>query len=452
MTKATKADRTRRARQTGLGALALGLVCTLLAGCTNSTLLTQFVAPWKMDAPEAKTPSSSGPKDDLVLKNGGLQKAAAYWDPRQEDLEAGKRLVEQKKFPEAEKAFHKLANGKKCPEQIREEALFFEAECLRLQHKLRDSEETYALLFKDFPSTQFTERADRGLFEIALRWLEGTRSQMEAYEEQRQGKRWVVMPIAFVHFSQEMPVFDPEGHAVRVLEGIQMREKVLHTPLGEQALLYLGTIKMYREDYLGADNDFTELYRHYPNSKNAARAIKQSVICKQLCTCGTCYDLRTVEESRKLIHTAQTAYAEFGKDKEWIGQQLVGINLQQADRDWRIAEFYRWTKHPGPAYFYYELVRRCYPNTEYAAKANDRIHELEQKHGPALRSAAPGASPPGAAPPGAALPGAALPGTPTAATPTPGAATPGTPAPAAPSPPTLAPPRSLPPSLTPPPP
>src|SRR5947208_10838537 len=99
-----------------------------------------------------------------------------------------------------------------------------------------------------------------------------------------------------------MPVFDAEGHATRVLEGIQMREKVMHTALGEQALMYLGTLKFYREDYLDADRCFTDLYQTYPNSKSAAKAVKQSIICKQLCTGGTMYDLRTVEESRKLIH------------------------------------------------------------------------------------------------------------------------------------------------------
>ena len=163
----------------------------------------------------------------------------------------------------------------------------------------------------------------------------------------------------------------------------------MHTALGEQALLYLGTIRFFHEDFLDADQHFTDLYRHYPNSPNAAMALKQSIICKQLCTGGTMYDLRTVEESRKLIHTAQTAYPEFGKDTDWIQKQLVGINLQQADRDWRVAEFYRWTSHPGPAYFYYELVRRCYPNTEYATKAVERIHELERAHPEALRPARP---------------------------------------------------------------
>jgi len=385
-----------------------------------------------LDKPEVKEFPKGGPRDAMVLRGNGLEQAQGFWHPRQDDLAAAKRLIEEKKFSEAEKAFHVIGGDKKCPEQFREEAIFFEAECQRLQKNYRGAEETYSMLVKDYPSTQFTERADRGMFEIALHWLEDTRKQMEAYDEQRQGKRWLVMPASYFHFGQDLPFLDTEGHAVRVLEGIQMREKVMHTALGEQTLMYLGTIKFFREDYEGADHNFTDLYQHYPNSTNAAKALKQSIICKQLCTGGTIYDLRTVEESRKLIHTAQTAYAEFGKDTDWIQKQLVGINLQQADRDWRVAEFYRWTSHPGSAYFYYELVRRCYPNTEYANKASERIRELERTHPEAIRPAQAGTLPPGGIPRGPAA---------SAVLPAPNAP----PSPAGP-----AAPRMLPPSVTPP--
>jgi hypothetical protein len=59
---------------------------------------------------------------------------------------------------------------------------------------------------------------------------------------------------------------------------------------------------------------------------------------------------------------------------------LVGINMQQAEKDFRVAEFYRRTNHPGSAYFYYEIVRRRYPGTPLAEKAAERMKELEAKH------------------------------------------------------------------------
>ncbi len=396
---AHSADRTRRAGHDRLtaGALAVGaLLLTVVPGCASLPSWSALHWPWQRDTASSKDAVLDGPKDSFVMRGNGLERGPEIWHPRQKDLAEAHRLLEDKKLPEAEKAYHTIAVDAKCPEQFREEALFYEAECLRLQKKYREAEETYAELFKDFPSTQFTERGDRGLFEIALYWLQETRAQMHAYDEKRQGKRLFVAPLTLVNFTHDKPLFDCEGRAVRMLEGIAMREKVMHTPLGEQALLYLGTLKFYREDYDEADRHFTDLYQQYPNSKHAAQGIKMSIICKQLFTGGTDHDLRKVEESRKLIHTAQTAYPEFAKETDWIQKQLVGMNLQQADRDWRIAEFYRRTSHPGPAYFYYELVRRCYPNTEYARKSEQRIEELQRRHPEALRPGQPGAPIPAA--------------------------------------------------------
>ena len=55
------------------------------------------------------------------------------------------------------------------------------------------------------------------------------------------------------------------------------------------------------------------------------------------------------------------------------------MNIQQADRDFKIAEFYQRTGHPGSAYFYFELVCRRYPGTDYASKALQRKNELKSK-------------------------------------------------------------------------
>jgi hypothetical protein len=64
-------------------------------------------------------------------------------------------------------------------------------------------------------------------------------------------------------------------------------------------------------------------------------------------------------------------------------RQLYCINQQQADKDMKIAEYYRRTGHSGSAYFYYEIVRRRYPGTAYFDKATERMHELraELEHG-----------------------------------------------------------------------
>ncbi len=267
---------------------------------------------------------------------------------------------------------------------ILDEALYYEGECQRLQDNFRDAEGTFRKYIKEFRVTgQYVEQANRRLFDIANYWLDDTRAQMQAYEEKREGKRWLIMPNWYFHVSRDKPLLDMEGHALELLQEVGLNDikgsirTVDGGPsVGERALFFLATVKFFRADYHEADFYYTQLYENHPNSPLAPKAIKQSIICKQVMNGGTAYDTRAVEEARKLIDRYQSAYPEWNKDRDWLTRQLGSIHLQQADRDLKIAEFYRRTGHPGSAYFYYELVRRRYPNTDYAKQADERMRDL----------------------------------------------------------------------------
>ena len=377
-----------------------GLAPLLLCFATGCLSNMGFTTPWDKHVAKAE-----GPKDSLTLTGaGGLERAPVDPGLRQE-FEAAKRLFDEKKYAEAEPAFHRLVRANSEPQwwefswvvpedtnkseiqskrrggkginPVCEAALFYEAESQRMQKNYRTSADTYTKLLVEFPRSQFTQGACRGLFEIADYWLEPTRRQMDEYQEQIKGKRWMVTPAMYVHFTKDMPSMDAEGHATAVLNTIRNHD--IKGEMGRKALLYLGTIHFFRQDYREADFYFTRLYEEYPNDKDAARAIKQSVICKQLVTGGSAYDLRGVEESKKLLMASIGAYPEMARDEDWIRTQLTSINTQQADRDFKIAEFYQRTGHPGSAYFYYELVCRRYPNSDYATKAAQRKTELKGK-------------------------------------------------------------------------
>lgn len=384
---------------------ALTLMLCLSTGCASTG---GFTPPWK----KADT-KHEVPQDSIAL--AGRTYETEPVDPKlREQLDAAKRLTLDKKYAEAERIYHKLAapgaepsflanlnpltwtsgtdpalapyagkNRSKYPKVVYEEALFGEAECQRLQKNYRDAVDTYTKLLLECPRTRYTAPSCKGLFEIADYWLEPTRRQMDEYQEQLQGKRWMVAPASFVHFSKDMPTLDAEGHATTVLNTIRVND--FNGEMGKRALLYLGTVHFFRKDYKEADFYFTQLYNDYPNSPDAAKAVKQSIICKQLMTGGTVYDLRGVDESKKLIMQAQSTFPEFADDAEWVRKQLVSINIQQADRDFKIAEFYQRTGHPGSAYFYFELVCRRYPGTTYAAQALQRKEQLKSQVAPEQR-------------------------------------------------------------------
>ena len=325
-----------------------------------------------------ETPKAAGARDSFVLRGRGLEKDKTPVDDAvQAELDDAKRLYQSQEYKKAQPIFAKLANNSKNPVNVGEEARFFEADCQYMQGNHRDAAGTFKKYFKEFRNGAYQEQANRRVFDIANYWLDETRRQMAEYEEVREGKRYLVKPASFVYVTKDMPFLDREGHATGLLQEVYLND--LRGPLGERALFYLATIKFFREEYKEADFYYQQLYENFPNSQLASKAIKQSIICKQVCNHGTAYDSREVENSRKLIDTAARAYPELGKDEAWMQRQLVAVNLQQADRDFRIAEFYRRMKHPGSAYFYYELVQRRYPNTDYANKAGERIAELRSQ-------------------------------------------------------------------------
>ena len=116
---------------------------------------------------------------------------------------------------------------------IASEARYYEAECQRQTNDFRSAAATYKRLLKDFPHCQYTDQANRRLFDIASYWLNDTRTQMAAYEDKREGKRWFVWP-RFISFAKEKPLLDREGRAIEKLE--QVRYNDINGPLADKVV------------------------------------------------------------------------------------------------------------------------------------------------------------------------------------------------------------------------
>src|SRR5262249_35483348 len=182
--------------------------------------------------------------------------------------------------------------------------------------------------------------------------------------EVREGKRWFVWP-RFLSFETTKPLLDREGRAIEKLEQVRLHD--INGPLADHALFLCGTVKLYNENYREADHYFSQIHARPKDSALAAKAAELAIYCKQMSTGGADYDGRKVAEARKLIQAAYVHYPKLAEGKRgFLDRQMEGINLQQAEKEYKMAEFYRRTGHPGSAYFYYELVKRRYPNTEFA--------------------------------------------------------------------------------------
>jgi outer membrane protein assembly factor BamD (BamD/ComL family) len=325
-------------------------------------------------APQGPAP----PAETILLRADGI---ASEPPPKpgspQEQLAGARELFRQGDYAKAEALFKYIADKKKCPVAVAEEARYYQAESLRLQNKWPKAGDVYADLLNKFPNTAYREQAIRHMYDIADFWLNDTRAEMEQTKEKSEGKRWFV-PWHFVNFDEKKPLLDEEGRAIEKLE--QVRYNDINGPLADQALFLAGSVKFFNQDYREADNYFSQIHEKHPNSPLAEKAVELAIISKHLSTGGADYDGRKVAEARQLVRSAFDNYPELAnKKKDFLSRQLVGITLQQAEKDYKMAEFWKRTGHPGPAYFYFLIVQQRYPETPFAEKARQQAEELKVK-------------------------------------------------------------------------
>ena len=320
------------------------------------------------------------PVDSFVVRPDGLTAEKVPEAGTSEARLAGARdLYRRAEYAKAEELYHAVANDAKAGPTNIQEGLFYEAECLRMQGSYPRTADTYNDLLNKYATTPYRDQAVQHMFDIANYWLDDTRKDMEEYQEYKDGKHWFFWPHVF-NWDKTKPILDTQGRAVEKLEQVRLND--INGPLADQALFYAGSVAMYNNNWRDADNYFTQIYEHHPNSPLAPKAIEYAIMAKNLSTGGPEYDGRKAAEARKLVDAALRNYPEIANDpkkSEFLIRQLQGITLQQAAKDYEMAEFWEKQGHPGSAYFQYGVVKQRYPNTKYAADAEKKMQELAAK-------------------------------------------------------------------------
>jgi TolA-binding protein len=369
----------------GAHLLLLGLLLNVAPGCQATTAFWESKHwPWDKEA-KTEYPVSA---DSIVLAGGQIitDKPLPVLGG---DYDAAFRLYQDKEYAKAEPIFESIAENTKNTLQMMELARYYQCECLYHRRKYPGAADHYMQLLNNFPSAQKGPDVRKRLYDIANYWLDETRDAMEAHREVEEGKRWFVMPSLPLHFDETKPLFDIEGRALKALESVYMTDP--KGELGEKALFMLGTVKFYHGSYRDADHYFYQLVQTRPNGKFAPKALELSIICKHICQGGPNYDGRRLQEARDLIKTARMSYPELAKGSDkFLTKEEFEIHQLEAERDYNLAKLWDRTGHPGSAYFYYEIVRRRYPGSEFADKSAKRMLELkvraeheQNKDGPA---------------------------------------------------------------------
>jgi len=339
-------------------ALAVLAAAALLTGCNSSTGKKKS---WK----------------DKIYDTVRSTVTNAYHDPDAENkLANAEELWATEQYAEAQKIYGDLADNTYNPAGMTEKARFKEAECLRMRGRLPAAVDTYHRLLQDYPAGIYSEQAATRMYAIAELWMKETLGDLEDKENGRAKVRLPRMP----NFTdRSKPAVDQEGELLKTLENIAVGAP--NATVADKAMFWSGFIHFSHGRFEEADHFFSTLVDLYKDSPLRQEAARYAVMAKNNATGGAVYDGQKSAEALQLVHNLEATEPQYVQDKDksaWLTRQKFAIRIQQAEKDYETAEYYRRTEHPGSAYFYYELVLRRYPGTKFSDLSKARIDEMER--------------------------------------------------------------------------
>lgn len=334
-------------------ALVAAIACLAAApGCTTMHSIKSKVAGWR--------PFSSAYDDPEA--DAKLARAQEYFDNRD--------------YAKAHNLFKELADNTGNSATLAEQARFQQAECAREQSKYPHAVDVYHRLLQDFPTGVHRQEACARIFEISDYWLDDFRSELK----RRQGEKGVLhwYPHWPNAFDKTRPFLVQESRALEALEYVHTHD--FSGPLADKSLFWCGYVNFVRGNFDEADHFFSQLVELHKDSPLRPQAVAYAIQAKNNATGGAVYDGRKCAEAMHLINVAEASMPEMTNDAamaERMQKAKFAIRYQQAEKDFKTAEYYERTGHPGSAVFYYELTRRRYAGTRYAEIATERKDHLK---------------------------------------------------------------------------
>ena len=216
-----------------------------------------------------KSPFTSGALESSTASVGdkGWEKTKVAPDPVSEaEFNAAKRLFDANQFDKAEPLLAALAKREmKKGSPWGEKAQYFLAETQYRRQRYSAANDSYQLLIKKYPGTEYRDKLIAREYQIAQIWLadEDPKAKPLTWRE---------------HFEGKAPLLDSKGYAIKTLEHVR-----LHDPQGPLAdVAALRTADHYHSvgDYEQAAVFYDQLLAEHPKSELRERAQLSSIDAK----------------------------------------------------------------------------------------------------------------------------------------------------------------------------
>ena len=350
-------------------------------GKTNSSLVSRWLS-------SERTPFSSlSSMGDSKVYFGqkGWEKTKVAPDPTSEsEFAAAKKLYDAGDFAGSLKLLYPLAKREvKKGSPWGEKAQYWQAETEFKLKKYVRAHDSYEILIKKYPGTEYVDKIVAREFQIAQIWL--------APEDPK------VKPMDWTsHFDGRQPLVDTGSFAVKALDHVRLHDPL--GPLADDAALRTADHYHTIGDYDTAAVFYDQLLAENAKSEFRERAQLSSIDAKMKGYIGPEYDIVGLEQARETIQKSMAEFPERQASDNGLYHTLDLIRDQEAERAYTIGLYYIRARKPTSAEYYFGYVMNKWPKSKWAGQARKEMASVakmpRQASLPSKIMTAPGAADP----------------------------------------------------------
>lgn len=274
-------------------------------------------------------------------------------------------------YAQARRAFKKLAK-KYRDKPLEEDILFMKAESEFKLDWLPTAQDSYGKLLAKYPTTRYMPQAVQRTYDIAYFWLEDSRLRAEGQPGKYTYSRYVNL------FDNTRPWVDTEGRAIEAIETIQQYDPF--GPLTDDAVMMAGAHNFVSDHFIQAASYYEQLVTDQPRSEHASKALFLSGQAYLRSYYGPQYDDADLDGAYRMTKLALSRGEEYTPEqKRRLEADLRAIYVERARRDFEAGEDFRRRKYYTSAKYYYQLVLKDHPDTDWARRAEERLREIGDK-------------------------------------------------------------------------
>ena len=292
--------------------------------------------------------------------------------------------VARQRDPKKFSLFKRSDKERKVYDPVREEAIFYLAECEFMQNRLVKANDQYKLLVKDFPQSRYLDESTRRMFDIAQRWLEvedfAIPSEIQQVKfdgshdtplsiKKPKKRRFGFLP----NFTDKSrPAIDVSGHAVETLKTIWLNDPT--GPLADDALMLAATYHLRAGNHRDSARLLKILREEFPKSPHLKSAFVIGSHVELMSYQGSSYDEQNLLEAMDLKESSLRLFP--GENADRLRGELKKIDDERARREWDRILFWEKKNKPKAVAVYCRELLQNFPTSNYAGRAQAKLVEL----------------------------------------------------------------------------